>query len=308
MPAFGGQLSRREVVSKMNDLIGMLGVNGQVGNIWFVNSVTGVDGAGYGGKPSRPLATVEYAISLATANNNDVIACMPGHTQDVGPSGGDSPFVVSKAGLKIVGIGTGTNRPTLTCASVTGVISMTAANCSLEGFLVQVTDDATVVVDIKATDCAVRNCEFRHGSSKEWVTCINVVGDGPNDCDRTVIEDCEFLSIVAGSNQCIELGDVHDRVRISRCRFFGDWANAAIHNPTGFVLTRLVIEDCLIENTQTGDHSIELVSACTGMLVRNMYKNDMTQATGVDPGSCFSFQCFHCDTIDVSAILCPAAT
>lgn len=31
-------------------------------------------------------------------------------------------------------------------------------------------------------------------------------------------------------------------------------------------------------------------------------------ATGVDPGSCFSFECYHCDAIDVSGILCPVVT
>lgn len=30
--------------------------------------------------------------------------------------------------------------------------------------------------------------------------------------------------------------------------------------------------------------------------------------TGVDPGSCFSFECYHCDAVDVSGILAPVVT
>lgn len=74
------------------------------------------------------------------------------------------------------------------------------------------------------------------------------------------------------------------------------------------MLTNLAVEDCFLENTQTGDHAIELVSACTGRLVRNLYKSDMTQATAADPGSCFSYECYHDDVIDTSAIVSPAVT
>ena len=34
----------------------------------------------------------------------------------------------------------------------------------------------------------------------------------------------------------------------------------------------------------------------------------MTQATASDPGSCFSYECYHDDVIDTSAIVSPAVT
>ena len=117
-----------------------------------------------------------------------------------------------------------------------------------------------------------------------------------------------FRSPTAGASNCIGLDEVAANVEIGHCEFWGDFADAPIHNPTGSILTQLYIHDCVIENTQTGDHSIELVSACTGVLARNLYKNDMTQATGVDPGSCHSFENYHCDAVDVSGILAPVAT
>ena len=55
-------------------------------------------------------------------------------------------------------------------------------------------------------------------------------------------------------------------------------------------------------------YCIELVSACTGYFIRNAYKSAITQATAVDPGSCFSIECYHDDLIDKSGVLCPAAT
>lgn len=282
----------------------LFGTSG-LGKTFYVDSVNG--NASFSGTSSdKPLTTIAAAVTLCVANRGDKVVCMPGHAETVSTAGG---ITLSKAGVSIVGLGKGTNRPTLTLSAVVSSVIVSAANVKIDGLLFLATHDNTIMLDLNSTDTEVANCEFRSTTGKEPVTMIDINGGAANACDRVYVHDCRFTSVLAaGCNRAIELGEVADQVRIERCTVLGDFGDACIHNPTGKVLTNLYIGDCVLENTQTGDHSIELVSACTGFLVRNMYKNDMTQATGCDPGSCFSFQCFHDDVIDTSAILCPAVT
>lgn len=275
------------------------------GDIFFVDSAVGTNGAGYGRNPDAPVATIDYAIGLCTANNGDVIYVMPGHAETVSGAAGINCDV---AGVTIIGLGKGAARPTVTLSAVASTVAIGAASVHLKNILFKVTDDCTIVIDVNSTDAIIESCEIRYGTGKEFVTAIDINGGSANACDRTTVLNCLIQSPVAGANNGIELGEVADRVLIKGCTILGDYADAAIHNPTGKVLTSLAVEDCFLENTQTGDHAIELVSACTGRLVRNLYKSDMTQATASDPGSCFSYQCFHDDVIDTSAILSPAVT
>lgn len=277
------------------------------GDIFFVDSgaATAADSAGAGRSPDAPFATIDYAIGQCAANNGDVIYVLPGHAETVSAASGIDCDV---AGVTIVGLGRGEARPTITLSAVASTVEIAAASVTLRNLLFKVTDDCTIVIDVNSTDALVDACEIRHGSSKEFVTAIDVNGGAANACDRAHIRGCVITSPIAGATNGIELGEVADRVVIEGCTILGDWTNAAIHNPTGKVLTKLTVKDCFLENTQTGDHAIELVSACTGQLIRNLYKSDMTQATAADPGSCFSYECYHDDAIDTSAIISPAVT
>lgn len=280
------------------------------GNVFFVDSGSQgrKDAADHGRSPDLPFATIDYAIGRCTASNGDVIFVMPGHAETV--SAGDG-INLDVAGVRVIGLGSGAARPTITMSAVASSVGMNAASCSLENLLFDVQHDCTIVVDIDAADCSVIGCEFRArtaATAREWVTAIDVNGGAANACDRTRILHCIFRSPTAGASNCIGLDEVAANVEIGWCQAWGDFADAPIHNPTGKVLTQLYIHDCVLENTQTGDHSLELVSACTGVLARNLYKNDMTQATGSDPGSCWNFENYHSDLIDTSGILSPAAT
>lgn len=280
------------------------------GDIWFVDSghAQASDSVGAGRNPDRPFATIDYAIGQCTADNGDVIYVMPGHAETVSAAAGIDFDV---AGVKVIGLGSGAARPTVTMSAVASTIHFDAIGSWLENVLVKVEHDCTIVVDVDKADCVVKDVEFRArtaATAREWVTCIDVAGAAANACDRLKVIGCFFNCPTAGADNCIGLDEVADSVVIEGCRFWADCADAPIHNPTGKVLTNLRIADCELANLQTGDHSIELVSACTGWLIRNLYRNDMTQATGVDPGSCFSFECYHADVVDTNGILAPVAT
>lgn len=280
------------------------------GNIWFVDSghADKADSVGAGRSPDKPFATIDFAIGQCEANHGDIIYVMPGHAETVSGAAGIDFDV---AGVRVVGLGWGEDRPTITMSAVASTIHMDAASCWLENVLIKVEHDCTIVIDVDKTDCVIKNVEFRNrtaATAREFVTAIDITGGSANACDRTKVIGCKFTAPTAGSTQAIELGEVAAFVEIVGCVFWGDYGAACVHNPTGKVLTDLLIADCYMENSNSGSHGIELVSACTGLLIRNLYDNNITQATGVDPGSCRSFECYQCDTVDVSGILTPVAT
>jgi len=104
------------------------------GDIWFVDSGSGTDAAGYGQNPDSPVATLDYAIGLCTASQGDVIYLLPGHAENIASATG---CVFDVAGIKVIGLGFGNLRPTLTLTTATAAtISITAANVWIENVLV----------------------------------------------------------------------------------------------------------------------------------------------------------------------------
>lgn len=99
------------------------------GTVFFVNSTTGSNDNN-GTDTSTPKATIQGAISACTANKGDVIIVMPGHTEAIT----STSLTLSKAGVSIVGVGSGSAKPTLTFGATDSAINVTAANCTIQNF------------------------------------------------------------------------------------------------------------------------------------------------------------------------------
>jgi hypothetical protein len=112
------------------------------------------------GKSRAVFSTIAAAISACTANSGDIIYVLPGHTEDIT---GAAAIAVSTAGVRIVGLGTGRARPTLTWKTSTAAqITMTAANCSFENFVFDLTGISAVVAafSVTAADVSFIGNEF----------------------------------------------------------------------------------------------------------------------------------------------------
>lgn len=99
------------------------------GTVFFVSSTTGSNDNN-GTDVSTPKATIQGAISACTASKGDVIIVMPGHTEAVT----SSSLTLNKAGVSIVGVGSGSVKPTLTFGATDSTINVTAANCTIQNF------------------------------------------------------------------------------------------------------------------------------------------------------------------------------
>jgi hypothetical protein len=146
------------------------------GDRWFVDSgaTYASDATGYGMSPDKPFATLDYAIGQATANNGDIIYVMPGHAESYGSGEG---FTADVAGLTVVCLGEGADRPTFTFAATDATCAVTAASFKMTGFLFVVSIDSVVTyATITGADCVLEG-EIRDTTDKEVVDGFTVSGD-----------------------------------------------------------------------------------------------------------------------------------
>jgi len=145
----------------------------QPGEVFFVGNSTVVASGGIGGSNGnkgtyqQPFSTIQYAKSLCVANRGDTIFVLPGHAETISSA---AILTLDKAGVAIVGLGSGSLRPTLTFTAAAANIPITAANVSVTNIL-HIANFANVVSAYTATgtatptDFCVENCEFRDTSS-----------------------------------------------------------------------------------------------------------------------------------------------
>lgn len=255
------------------------------GNLWFVDSgsSTGSDAAGYGQNPDAPFATIDYAVGQATANNGDKIIVMPGHTETITA---DSGIDLDVAGISVIGLGNGEDRPIITFTTATTAdFKIAAANITVKGlvFKCNIASQA-MMIEVTGDDALIEDCEFREGSATglNFVT----VGVADNDADRARILNNRFYMPTAGNgDSAISLAKDHAGVEIRGNYIYGDFDNAAIEVPAGGnAQVNFTIEGNEVINKLNGVHAIEINgTASTGLLSENKLVTD-AYATAIDPG------------------------
>lgn len=113
----------------------------------FVSSVTGADGNP--GTYELPLATINRAMDLVVANRNWVIVCLPAHAETITAAGG---ITMDVAGVTLIGLGVGNDRPRLTFGTATTAsFLVSAANCKVSNIVgLAAIDNLSQPFDIRA--------------------------------------------------------------------------------------------------------------------------------------------------------------
>lgn len=284
---------------------GVLAIESQditTGNRFFVDA--GASGVGstasYGNDPGSPLASLALAYSLnkPTTNNGDIIYLMPGHVENVIAAAGIAADI---AGVRVRGLGEGSDKPTITfTTSTAATITMTAANTTFENIRFVGDIDALVVgIPVTAAYCSFINCEFIDNGTDnavDWITlsaaaddflCLDCINKGT----ATAGND-SFISIAAASN-----------VRIINLVSQGDFAAANIEMTAAPV--DILIENCKLENANAVDVCIEGFAAATGWLVKNMCRIATDgQVTGINTvGSLSLFENYQVNNNGETGIL-----
>lgn len=164
---------------------------GPHGNVYYVcSAATGAsDSAGYGGSPDAPVATIDYAVGLCTADNNDTIVVLPGHTETVTGAAG---VAVDVAGVTILGVGVGQKRPKVLFTTAVGAsFDVSAAGVRVENLYFECgIDDQTAMVNVTAADVTFSRCEFNISPSSSYDGEIGLLASAAGD--RLTVEGCVF--------------------------------------------------------------------------------------------------------------------
>lgn len=203
------------------------------GEIFFVHASTGTDAAGGGKNPDKPLATIDYAIGLCTASKGDRIYVMPGHTETIIAAGGITADV---AGISIIGLGNGSNKPTITMGTATtATVLVSALNVKIKGLnFVNDIDSLATFLDLTAGSTEVEDCKFTTSSAKEAVCFVTMT----TTKDDFAFRRCQFYQPTdpdgtddAAGTGCFYFVD-SENIFFEDCFFYGNFETAIFHNKT----------------------------------------------------------------------------
>ena len=273
------------------------------GDVWFVDSVTGTDSAGRGRDPGAPLATIDYAVGLAAAG--DTIICAPTHAETIA---GATGCVLDKAGIQLLGVGSGDRRPTLTLATAVGAtLSVTSANCLIENIRI-ISDLADIAAGITAAAGADglvvrRNYLSDGGATKELVIGISLAAA----CDRVLIEENEFYTVPGGDcASAIKLVGASDRTRIRNNLSLGDYSAANIDGITA-AGTLVTIDGNVMQNIDTtAGLCVNLHASTTGAVVRNLLQGAKTNTPPIVAAGVMDHENYTSAAVGESGIIRPA--
>lgn len=250
----------------------------QTGNIFFVdsNAANAGDSAGKGTHPDYPFATAAYAVSQCTANQGDEVLCAPGHAETLA-----AVATLSKAGVRVIGLGDGNTRPAFTVNAVADGISLEAADMILENVRFPTpTAAATALINMAAARCVVRKCGFVLGANVVDAITVTAAGELPT------IEDCDVIVTADGPDSWIKFEGVVDLPQIRNNTVVGSDGTNAFDDGVIDFDSVAVTNPMVYGNRFDGADQATTVAANVGALVGaligpNTYAGSATSADNV---------------------------
>jgi len=234
------------------------------GSVFFVHSGTGSDSPGRGTNPDEPFASIDYAVGRCTASKGDVIYVMPGHTETVTAAGGLDLDVV---GISIIGLGNGSNRPTVNFTTATTAdMDVDAANIYIENILFTGGIDALVApIDVNAADFTMVSCEWRDVTGQA----VDVILTDANADRMKILDYRHDGDSLAGTNSGIAIVG-SDNVLIDGLWMDGNFAVGGIDIRTT-AATDLEVKNVTFRTRNSADiFLIDTITGSTGMIGPNI--------------------------------------
>lgn len=182
-----------------DEMEGLLGGFGGA-KVFYVHSGSGsneFDGLSW----STPLATLAAAMDKVTASVGDVIVVRPGHAETT------TAVALDVAGVRVVGLGTGRNKPAFTATTAASdLFNVSAANVGLYNVrLVGAASGVTALLNIGAADFVAERVVFEHGAAPVMAVTV------PASSHRFQLVDCQWRGTAAGPDVCVDIeGKVDD--------------------------------------------------------------------------------------------------
>lgn len=284
------------------------GIMPTTGSVFFVHSGTGNNSSYQGTDPTRPFATIDYAIGFCTANKGDLIVVMPGHSESIS---GVGAIAADVAGVTIVGLGSGNLRPLITLHTTATTIAISAANVTFRNLRIATDVDAVVTVfNITAAGVTLDAVDFVETAACAALQFVLTTAAA----DDLTIKNCSWVQTVTAATALMEWIKL---VGADRAKIFNNFANLkglATANPANGVLvggtTASLDVDIawnrFIITNSTGNIPISLLANSTGFVCYNSVASGKTAIAGqVAVANCYATNNYANNTVNTSGLLDP---
>jgi hypothetical protein len=176
-------------------------------------------------------------------------------------------------GISIIGLGNARLRPTLTFTAAASTISVTAANCTIEGLVLYSTFTNGVTAGVTAGALAdgftMRNCEFEESANTtEFLIGISIAAA----CHHVTLDGVVFLGVDGGtdSSAVIFVG-ASDYSVVKNCIMYGDFSAAVIDSTTAASLYQTFTNNIITNIDTSAGLGISAHANTTGTMAYNNF-------------------------------------
>lgn len=246
--------------------------------VFWVDSSVGINAPGRG-TPDRPFASIAGAFASCVADRGDLIMVDVGHTETVTSA---TACVLNKAGVTVVGIGTGTKRPKVTYTATAATVSITAANVTLTNIVfdmvVGAVDSVASAVTITGPNANLTNCKWLMADGTNQGIAGVVAAAGSSGL-RIVQPDVDAMGS-AGATHFFNASAAINDVAFVGGRVRGNFSSACL--AAGSNVTDLSIDAMQLWQTNGTAKAIWNFTAGSTGLVSNCSVRGTTWATAAD--------------------------
>jgi hypothetical protein len=272
-------------------------VNTYVGKIFWVGSTIPGIGTSDGNPCTRkqPCSTLDYTVSKTVANRGDVILVAPNHYELLmTPAAID----IDVAGISVVGLGSGTNRPMFDLSSSIATFAIGADDVTIDNLNFHANKTLVAVgVDIEdgVDNATIRNSLFdvETTTTDEFLISIQT-----NDATNNALIEGNYIDMgLGGAVAGISFTKDTDSTIVKDNIILGDFSTANINGITT-LSTKLFISGNTMFNGDGSDIAtepcIEFEGNTTGIIQDNYCATNLsTKAASVVCATCLLFENYY---------------
>ena len=241
------------------------------GAVFWVDSTTGSNGNA--GTFARPFSTIDYAIGRCTASRGDIIMVKPGHTETVSAAGGIAADV---AGVAVIGLGVGSNRPTVTLdTATTATVSVSAANFTFKNiiFTANFADIVSVFTLTTAKYFTVEDCYIKATATNMNFLYVVDTNATTADADGLALINNKWIEPDTATETMVKLDGTNADVQL-----IGNYVQIGVGNNKAALLVAAAGK--IVTALQIGHNKVYRLNTdtATGAI---LYHTDGTTSTGM---------------------------
>jgi hypothetical protein len=308
---YGRLLAERIVLAKMAGKVLVVGKSG-VAHRDAYSDIFRTDQTGV----VRFFSTIAAAIGNGTANSGDTIFVLPGHTETLSSA---TSLVLDVAGINIIGLGAGTDRPTITLDTDTDTtIPVSAANITV-GNIIFTANYADIVAPFTLTTAKnfiLNKCYFKATATNMNFLSIVDTSATNNAADGLTIKDSVWIEPDTATLSLIDVDADLDQLKVT-----GNYINLGVNTgdlpaiaivATGKDLTNILVDNNKVIRLNDANPLLitaDTTTANTGIVSNNFVRHlDIAAELLVTAATNIGFHNNYASAaVDKSGFILPAA-